>query len=190
MSKKVTGRKAKEMQFKKLVTKANKVLDKLGDRKYILDDDFGATFHDKTIVTNKGQFRSNASKLNVKELNQRIGMLQSLIDDKDEYFKEANLFTDFGDKMQSYIETNPKWSTDPRLKNVTGQDVADFMSYVQGVLGTNETPSDVMNVMRNRMAKGQTVEDLVSAFYTSYKNTQGSVWDTFITSFSDNNKYL
>lgn len=196
MSKKkpLTGKRKLIAEYRKLVTKANKVLNKLGENKYVLDYDYGAVLHDKTIVTRKGQFRNNPTKLTVEELENRIGIMDSLIQDKDEYFREAGLYTDFGDKMQAHITNNTSWNNVVKLRHINGQDVSDFMSYVQDVLGMQSTPSSVMNITRNRLKQGDTWEKVYKAFDYAMKNNEGKTWDDFENDFkhyyTEEGKYI
>lgn len=196
MSKKkpLTGKRKLIADYRKLVTKANKVLNKLGENKYVLDYDYGAVLHDKTIVNRKGQFRNNATQLTVEEIENRIGIMDALIQDKDEYFREAGLYTDFGDKMQKYITDNAGWNNVAKLRHINGQDVSDFMSYVQDVLGSQSTPSSVMNITRNRLEQGDTWEEIYKAFDHAMKNNEGKTWDDFENDFkhyySEEGKYI
>lgn len=196
MSKKkaLTGKRKLIAEYRKLVTKANHVLNKLGENKYVLDYDYGAVLHDKTIVTRKGEFRNNPTHLAVDELENRIGIMDSLIQDKDEYFREAGLYTDFGDKMQAYITNNTSWNNVSKLRHINGQDVSDFMSYVQDVLGSQSTPSSVMNITRNRLEQGDTWEEIYKAFEYAMDNNEGKTWDDFENDFkhyySEEGKYI
>lgn len=196
MSKKkpLTGKRKLIAEYRKLVTKANKALNKLGENRHVLDYDYGAVLHDKTIVTRKGEFRNNPTHLTVEELENRIGIMDALIQDKDEYFREAGLYTEFGDKMQSYITNNVGWNNVTKLRHLTGQDVADFMSYVQDVLGSQSTPSSVMNITRNRLEQGDTWEEIYIAFEYAMNNNEGKTWDDFENDFkhyySEEGKYI
>ena len=181
--KKSANRIKKEYEFRRLTNKANKILKRFDEtnKRYVLDDDYGATFHDKTIVNKQGKFRNNASQLNMKELDQRIGMMNTFIEDSDEYFMEAEEFTEFGHKMGEWAESHGA-SYD------IGQDLSEFMTYVQSIMGLNYTPSDVMDVAKNRLNEGDNLGVLKRTFYYAWTHSQTA--DEFIHFFGAQGIYL
>lgn len=175
------NRKELEKRFRELVDKSNEILDKFDEeeRRYIFDDDYGAIFDDKTIMTQKGKFRKNASELTNKELEQRNKMLSTFIEDADEYEKEAdnfesfaeNLAEDMGIPYEDYKE-----------------DFWNFVDFVKAILGNIANYSDIvemiMSVAHSRFSRGETLEEIKNAFYTAWTNSDNI--SDFLTEFSGN----
>ena len=189
--KKSASRAQKEAQFRRLANKANKILNRFDEtgKRYVLDDDYGATFHDKTIVTKQGKFRNNATQLNMKELEQRIGMMNTFIEDSDEYFMEAEEFTEFGNKMGEWVERQrDRGGMFANLNYDIGQALSEFMTFAQSIMGLTYTPSDVMDVASLRLNDGENLDSVKSAFYNAW--IHNSSQSEFIQEFSNQGKYL
>lgn len=189
--KKSAIRAQKEAQFRRLANKANKILNMFDEtgKRYVLNDDYGATFHDKTIVTKQGKFRNNATQLNMKELDQRIGMMNTFIEDSDEYFMEAEEFTEFGNKIGEWVERQRERGE--RFSNLNysiGQALSEFMTFAQSIMGLTYTPSDVMDVASLRLSEGDDLELVKNSFYNAWVHS--STADEFIHLFSNQGKYL
>lgn len=176
------NRKELEKRFKELVDKANNILDKFDEeeRRYIFDDDYGAVFDDKTIMTQKGKFRKNASELTNKELEQRNKMLSTFIQDSDEYEKDAeafeNLAEDLAEAMEIPFEEYEK-------------DFWDFINFVKAIIGNNPDYSEIiemcMSIAPKRFGRGESLEQIKNAFYTAWINNDGNT-AKFMTEFSEN----
>lgn len=166
-----------EQRFKKLVDDANDVLSEFDEngRMYIFDDDYGAVFSDKTIMTQKGTFRKNASELTVKELQQRISMLDSFITDSAEYEKDAESFENFADNIGI-----------PR--DVWDKDFWQFVDFAKSIIGNRPDFSEiiemVMAVAEKRFSRGETLDEIKNAFYSTWINYTDI--NEFITTFSEN----
>lgn len=175
------NRKELEKRFRELVDKANEILDKFDEeqRRYIFEDDYGAIFDDKTIVTQKGKFRKNASELTNKELEQRNKMLSTFIQDSDEYEKDAEAVEDFAedvaDAMGIPFEEYEK-------------DFWDFINFVKAIIGNNPDYSEIiemcMNISDARFRRGESLDEIKNAFYTAWTNSKDT--SDFITKFSEN----
>lgn len=175
------NRKELEKRFRELVDKANEILDKFDDeqRIYIFEDDYGAVFDDKTIMTQKGKFRKNASELTNKELEQRNKMLSTFIEDSDEYEKDADAFEDFAEDMAEDMgipfEEYEK-------------DFWDFVNFIKAIIGNIPNFSEViemcMNVADTRFRRGESLDEIKNAFYVAWTNSEDIA--DFITKFSEN----
>ena len=159
--------------FKMRVEEANAILrefDKEGTRR-LLEDDYGGVFADEEIMTKSGYFRSNASKLSNAQLEQRISLLDSFIDDAPQYREDAKqakkmaeqLGIDDPDKLQIFF---------------------DFMEFVRSVLGERLIPSKVIkDIAVARINRGDTLEEIKQAFMNAYLNSY-DYWD-MIDQFSE-----
>ena len=175
------NRKELEKRFRELVDKSNEILDKFDEeeRRYIFDDDYGAVFDDKTIMTQKGKFRKNASELTNKELEQRNKMLSTFIQDSDEYEKDAEAFEDFAGDMAEAMEI-PFEEYE--------KDFWDFINFVKAIIGNSPDYSEIiemcMSIARSRFGRGETLDEIKNSFYTAWTNSENTA--DFITKFSEN----
>lgn len=162
-----------ENAFKQRVQEANEILKEFerdGTRR-LLEDDYGGVFADNDIMTKSGYFRSNASKLTNAQLEQRISLLDSFIDDAPQYKEEAKqakkmaeqLGIDDPDKLQIFF---------------------DFMEFVRSVLGDRLVPSKVIkDIAIARINRGDTLEEIKQAFMDAYLNSY-DYWD-MVDQFSE-----
>lgn len=176
------GRAKLEHEYRKKVKVANKILKRFDEenKRFILDDDYGATFHDKTIVTKKGMFRSNPTELNVKELNSRIEMIKNFIWDSDDYFRDVDMLTEVATKMEKW-ELN-KEDGMPEIS----QDLADFFNFVKSLMGDTFDPSktSILQAARAMLKEGgekNTYEQIRQRFYEAWDNSEdtGTLYDIF-----------
>lgn len=176
------GRAKLEHEYRKKVRLANKILKRFDEenKRFILDDDYGATFHDKTIVTKKGMFRSNPTELNVKELNSRLEMIKNFIWDSDDYFRDVDMLTEVATKMEKW-ELN-KEDGMPEIS----QDLADFFTFVKSMMGERFDPSQtsILQAARAMLKEGgekNTYEQLKQRFYDAWENSEdtGTLYDIF-----------
>lgn len=162
-----------ENAFKQRVQEANEILKEFerdGTRR-LLEDDYGGVFADNDIMTKSGYFRSNASELTNAQLEQRISLLDSFIDDAPQYKEDARqakkmaeqLGIDDPDKLQIFF---------------------DFMEFVRSVLGERLVPSKVIkDIAVARINRGDTLEEIKQAFMNAYLNSY-DYWD-MIDQFSE-----
>ncbi len=162
-----------ENAFKQRVQEANEILKEFerdGTRR-LLEDDYGGVFADNDIMTKSGYFRSNASELTNAQLEQRISLLDSFIDDAPQYKEDAKqakkmaeqLGIDDPDKLQIFF---------------------DFMEFVRSVLGERLVPSKVIkDIAVARINRGDTLEEIKQAFMDAYLNSY-DYWD-MIDQFSE-----
>lgn len=159
--------------FKMRVEEANAILrefDKEGTRR-LLEDDYGGVFADDEIMTKSGYFRSNASKLSNAQLEQRISLLDSFIDDAPSYRDDAKQ----AKKIAEQLGIN-----DPDKLQI----FFDFMEYVRSVLGDRLVPSKVIkDIAVARINRGDTLEEIKQAFMNAYLNSY-DYWD-MIDQFSE-----
>ena len=176
------GRAKLEHEYRKKVRLANKILKRFDEenKRFILDDDYGATFHDKTIVTKKGMFRSNPTELNIKELNSRLEMIKNFIWDSDDYFRDVDMLTEVATKMEKW-ELN-KEDGMPEIS----QDLADFFTFVKSMMGETFDPSktSILQAARAMLKEGgekNTYEQLKQRFYDAWENSEdtGTLYDIF-----------
>lgn len=176
------GRAKLEHEYRKKVRVANKILKRFDEenKRFILDDDYGATFHDKTIVTKKGMFRSNPTELNIKELNSRIEMIKNFIWDSDDYFRDVDMLTEVATKMEKW-ELN-KEDGMPEIS----QDLADFFNFVKSLMGDTFDPSktSILQAARAMLKEGgekNTYEQIRQRFYEAWDNSEdtGTLYDIF-----------
>lgn len=162
-----------ENAFKQRVEEANEILKEFerdGTRR-LLEDDYGGVFADRDIMTKSGYFRSNASELTNAQLEQRISLLDSFIDDAPQYKEDARqakkmaeqLGIDAPDKLQIFF---------------------DFMEFVRSVLGERLVPSKVIkDIAVARINRGDTLEEIKQAFMDAYLNSY-DYWD-MVDQFSE-----
>ena len=163
-----------ENAFKQRVNDANEILrdfDREGIRE-VLDDDYGGLLSDDDIITKDGFFRRNASQLTNAQLEQRISLLDSFIDDAPTYREDAEHAKEIADKLGII---------DPDNLQIFG----DFMEFVRSVLGDRVEPSDVIkDIAVARINSGEDFDDIKQAFMDAYLNSE-NYWD-MINQFSDN----
>ena len=184
--KELRNRKKLEHEFRKKVKIANKILNRFNEenKRFILDDDYGATFHDKTIVTKKGLFRNNASKLTVKELNSRIEMMKTFIEDSDDYFRDVDLLTEIGTKMRS-------WESKKEHGNeAIAQDLADFFVFAKAMMGDTFDPSksSTLQAAEKMLNEGDTLSAIKERFYDAMLNSKDE--GTLLDIFAEQGRYL
>lgn len=183
------GRAKLEHEYRKKVRLANKILKRFDEenKRFILDDDYGATFHDKTIVTKKGMFRSNPTELNVKELNSRLEMIKNFIWDSDDYFRDVDMLTEVATKMDKW-ERN-KEDGMPEIS----QDLADFFTFVKSMMGETFDPSktSILQAARAMLKEGgekNTYEQLKQRFYDAWENSEDT--RTLYDIFAQQGRYI
>lgn len=162
-----------ENAFRQRVNDANEILrdfDREGIRE-VLDDDYGGLLSDDDIMTKDEFFRRNASQLTNAQLEQRISLLDSFIDDTPKYRDDAEQAKEIADKLGII---------DPDNLQIFG----DFMEFVRSVLGERLEPSDVIkDIAVARINSGENFDDLKQAFMNAYLNSN-DYWD-MIDQFSD-----
>lgn len=183
------GRAKLEHEYRKKVRLANKILKRFDEenKRFILDDDYGATFHDKTIVTKKGMFRSNPTELNVKELNSRLEMIKNFIWDSDDYLRDVDMLTEVATKMEKW-ELN-KEDGMPEIS----QDLADFFTFVKSMMGETFDPSktSILQAARAMLKEGgekNTYEQLKQRFYEAWQNSEDT--RTLYDLFAQQGRYI
>ena len=183
------GRAKLEHEYRKKVRLANKILKRFDEenKRFILDDDYGATFHDKTIVTKKGMFRSNPTESNVKELNSRLEMIKNFIWDSDDYFRDVDMLTEVATKMDKW-ERN-KEDGMPEIS----QDLADFFTFVKSMMGETFDPSktSILQAARAMLKEGgekNTYEQLKKRFYDAWENSEDT--KTLYDLFAQQGRYI
>lgn len=183
------GRAKLEHEFRKKVRLANKILKRFDEenKRFILDDDYGATFHDKTIVTKMGMFRSNPTELNVKELNSRLEMIKNFIWDSDDYLRDVDMLTEVATKMEKW-ELN-KEDGIPEIS----QDLADFFTFVKSMMGETFDPSktSILQAARAMLKEGgekNTYEQLKQRFYDAWQNSEDT--KTLYDLFAQQGRYI
>lgn len=183
------GRAKLEHEYRKKVRLANKILKRFDEenKRFILDDDYGATFHDKTIVTKKGMFRSNPTELNIKELNSRLEMIKNFIWDSDDYFRDVDMLTEVATKMEKW-ELNKEHGM-PELS----QDLADFFNFVKSMMGETFDPSktSILQAARAMLKEGgekNTYEQLKQRFYDAWENSEDT--KTLYDLFAQQGRYI
>lgn len=183
------GRAKLEHEYRKKVRLANKILKRFDEenKRFILDDDYGATFHDKTIVTKKGMFRSNPTELNVKELNSRLEMIKNFIWDSDDYLRDVDMLTEVATKMEKW-ELN-KEDGMPEIS----QDLADFFTFVKSMMGETFDPSktSILQAARAMLKEGgekNTYEQLKERFYDAWQNSEDT--KTLYDLFAQQGRYI
>lgn len=185
-SKKKVTRQELVNKFKTMVKQANKVLAEFDkqDKRFILEDDYGATFHDKTIVTIKGTFRSNAKELNMKELESRIKMMKEFMKDSPIYFNEADEIQSYADKMFKYQQ---------RKKELGGvgdtniaKDLGDFFIFAKSMLGDTFDPSETsaLQIAENMLMSGLTIDQVENKFIDAVIKTYGTDYGYLIDEFA------
>jgi hypothetical protein len=172
-------------EFRKLNKRANQLLDKYDEWKIIniLDDDYGGIFSDKDITTNKNRFRNNPSQLSNKKLENRIGIMKSLIEDDAVYQDEAF-------EMDKIARNMEKWQRSHDRNINLSQDLSDFFTFAKAMLGDTFDPSNsgALNVAERRLDDGESIEKVKNAFYSAWLNNDDV--DSFIHDFSEQGIYL
>ncbi len=172
-AKKTSNREWLVKAFEQRVDDANAYLDDFEKDGTIilLRDDYGGIFADDEIMTKKGRFRKNASRLSNKQLEQRISMLDSFLDDAPQYKEEKKQYDRIADKLGL---------NDPELLEMFGE----FMEFVRSMLGERHEPSEVIkDITVARLNRGDTLEDLKKAFMDAYLHSY-DYWD-MVDNFSE-----
>ena len=188
------NRKQLENRFKELADKANDILDQFDDenRMYVFDDDYGALFNDDTIMTNKGKFRKNPSKLTNEELEERTQILETFIEDAPEYEKDAVVFENFAEEF--FYGFNSKEDFDDYKEDLYDKDknkdnydaLWDFMNWVKAVCGSSLSSPEwqqIRDAVKSRFARGDSWSEIRKSFINAW-NTYDN-WDSFIDDFSE-----
>lgn len=176
--KKSSNREWLEQAFIQRVDDANSYLTEFEENETIqlLQDDYGGILADDELMTVKGRFRKNPSKLSNKRLEQRISLLDSFLSDAPEYRKDKEKI----DKVAEKLGLN-----DPSFLQAFG----DFMEFVRSILGDRVEPSDIIkDVAVARLNNGQTIDDLKRAFMDSYLHND-NYW-SMMDSFSEQGVYI
>lgn len=188
------NRKQLEDRFRELTDKANDILDKFDEEKrmYVFDDDYGALFNDNTIMTNKGKFRKNPSKLTNDDLDDRIKILETFIEDAPEYEKDADVFENYaneffyGFKSKEDFETYKEDLFDEKKNKENYDALWDFMNWVKAVCGSSLSSPEwqkIRDTVKSRFARGDSWSEIRKAFINTW-NTYAD-WDSFIDDFSE-----
>lgn len=159
--------------FEQRVDDANDYLEEFEKNGTImlLRDDYGGIFADEEIMTKKGRFRKNSSRLSNKQLEQRISMLDSFLEDAPQYREEKKKYDRIADKLGL---------NDPEMLEVFGE----FMEFVRSILGERHEPSEVIkDITVARLNRGDTLEDLKKAFMDAYLHSY-DYWD-MVDKFSE-----
>lgn len=192
--KKSENRQQLEKRFKELADKANNILDKFADeeRMYVLDDDYGALFNDKTIMTQKGRFRKNASELSIRELEERNKILDTFITDAPEYDADAVAFENYAEEF--FYGFNSKEDFDSYKENLFDEGknkenydaLWDFMNWVKAVCGVSLISPEwekIRDTVKSRFARGDSWSEIRKAFINTWNSYND--WDSFIDDFSE-----
>lgn len=172
-AKKTSNREWLVKAFEQRVDDANAYLDEFENDGTImlLRDDYGGIFADEEIMTKKGRFRKNASRLSNKQLEQRISMLDSFLEDAPQYKEEKKKYDRIADKLGL---------NDPEMLEIFGE----FMEFVHSILGERLEPSKVIkDIAVARLNRGDTLEDLKKAFMDAYLHSY-DYWD-MVDKFSE-----
>ncbi len=186
------GRRKLEHEFKSLANRANKIISKFSDsgKLFILEDDYGATFHDKTIVNKRGLFKTGTSRLNMKVLESRMKMMREFIKDSKDYFDEYKEMVDIAKKMESYQEN--KIENGGEGRTYIAEDLADFFLYAKSLLGETFDPSETstLQVAENMLNQGFSIEEIRQRFDNAVNNTMGLDYGYLLDEFSNQGEYL
>ena len=177
-AKKTSNREWLEQAFIQRVDDANSYLTEFEENETIqlLQDDYGGILADDELMTAKGRFRKNPSKLSNKQLEQRISLLDSFLSDAPEYRKDKEKI----DKVAEKLGLN-----DSSFLQAFG----DFMEFVRSILGDRVEPSDIIkDVAVARLNNGQSIDDLKRAFMDSYLHND-NYW-AMMDSFSEQGVYI
>lgn len=177
-AKKTSNREWLEQAFIQRVDDANVYLKEFEENETIqlLQDDYGGILADDELMTAKGRFRKNPSKLSNKQLEQRISLLDSFLSDAPEYRKDKEKI----DKVAEKLGLN-----DPAFL----QSFGDFMEFVRSILGDRVEPSDIIkDVAIARLNNGQSIDELKRAFMDSYLHND-NYW-AMMDSFSEQGVYI
>ena len=194
--KKSENRQQLEKRFKELADKANGILDNFNreEIEYVFETDYGAMFDDEEIMTQSGKFRKNASALTISELNQRIKMLDSFITDSEEYKKDADTFENFADAVyESYNEyTGDEVKMTDEEKKEFERQLWRFLAFVDSIVQGHPDYSEIMEksekIGRERLKRGETVEEMKDAFYNAWMASTDT--KDFVDRFSERGTLL
>lgn len=172
-AKKTSNREWLVKAFEQRVDDANAYLEdfKKDGTITLLRDDYGGIFADEEIMTKKGRFRKNASRLSNKKLEQLISLLDSFLEDAPQYKEEKKKYDRIADKLGL---------NDPEMLEVFGE----FMEFVRSILGERYEPSKVIkDIAVARLNRGDTLEELKKAFMDAYLHSY-DYWD-MVDNFSE-----
>lgn len=170
-----------ERKFNELVDKANEILDKFEQEKhlYIFTDDYGALFYDKTIMTQNGRFRKNASELSISELEERNKILNTFINDSPSYEKEAEAFEKFAEKV---FENDEDYNSKEEVKKQYNEDFFNFILYDTSLVDSQDMTDTYIykSESNGRKNLGQ-----IRQAFIEWNNRNKNI-DNFIAEFSEN----
>lgn len=165
--------------YRQRVTDANDILTNLSSsEQQMMKSKYGGLLSDKTIMTNKGTFRSQATKLRNEELNEMISLLDSFIDNYKIIFEESEKVADFASRV-----------------GVANDDLAKiytFMDYAKNRVTESALDSyQIRDIAENRFKSGEGFMEVIRAFEEA---VDGSIDygdpDMFFTIFSENGRLL
>lgn len=165
--------------YRQRVTDANDILTNLSpSEKQMMKSKYGGLLSDKTIMTNKGTFRSQATKLRNEELNEMISLLDSFIDNYKIIFEESEKVADFASRVGVEEDDLAKIYT--------------FMDYAKNRVTESALDShQIRDIAENRFKSGEGFMEVIRAFEEA---VNGSIDygdpDMFFTLFSENGRLL
>lgn len=165
--------------YRQRVIDANDILTNLSpSERQMMKSRYGGLLSDSEIMTNKGKFRSKATKLRNEELNEMISLLDSFIDNYNIIFEESEKVADFASRVG--VEENDLAK------------IYTFMDYAKNRVTESALDShQIRDVAENRFKSGEGFMKVVRAFEEA---VDGSIEygdpDKFLTLFSENGRLL
>lgn len=165
--------------YRQRVIDANDILTNLSpSEQQMMKSKYGGLLSDKTIMTNKGTFRSQATKLRNEELNEMISLLDSFIDNYNIIFEESEKVADFANRVGVDEDDLAKIYT--------------FMDYAKNRVTESALDShQIRDIAENRFKSGEGFMEVVRAFEQAIDNSiEHGDPDEFFTLFSENGRLL
>lgn len=163
--------------YKQRIAEANEILENADENTMnTLKSKFGGILSDEMLMRSDNKFRSQASKLNKKDLDKVISILDSFIEASDYAINEA-------DKMNTLISRMG-------IDSENTATVWAFMSYAKNRITEGELDShQLRDIASDRAKDGQTIMEIISEFEKAIDNATQDP-EMFFTNFSDNGRYL
>ena len=165
--------------YRQRVTDANDILTNLSpNQKQMMKSKYGGLLSDRTIMTNKGTFRSQATRLRNDELEEMISLLDSFIDNYSIVFEESEKVATFANRVGVAEDDLAKIYT--------------FMDYAKNRVTESALDShQIRDIAENRFKSGEGFMEVVRAFEQAIDNSiEHGDPDEFFTLFSENGRLL
>lgn len=164
--------------FKQIVDDANDLLHELREEgaNDVLNNLYGGLLTDSEIITNKGTFRKNPSRLNMKQLDHMIKLLNDFLDAKE--------------KVDKYTEDTKEIARRLGVRTENAHKVLSLLEYAKQKVSEGALDSyQLRDIINARVEAGQTVNQIKQAIDDAILYAQQDP-DIFFQNFSENGRLI